>query len=288
MKKIITLLLILTTLITFVGCGQAQSNEASKNKKDALEEIKKSGALVVATSPDFAPNEFYIIDEKGNKQIIGSDISFAQAIADEIGVKLEIKATDFNGALLNAQSGQAHMAITGLAYTKERAKVLQFSHGYLREDSEGFQGILMKKETAEKYKTLEDIKKANLTIGAQQASIQAELAEGLTSPKNVKLLATIDVLAMSLNAGDIDAVVVSSSSADPLRATFTDLVVLPKENFNLDSENVYSQTYVGFPMGDECTSLIEVVNKVIKENTENKNFDKWVTDAKSKMDFQVE
>lgn len=283
-KKIMGLLMVVASVFTLVGCG----SESSADNVDKLDEIKKTGYITVATSPDFAPNEFYIIDDKGNKEIVGSDISFAKAIAEEIGVELKLKPTDFNGALLNVQSAQADMAITGLGYTKEREKVLQFSDGYSREDSFGFQGILMKKETAEKYKSLEEIKGSKLRIGAQQASIQGELAAQLTDEKNIKFLATIDVLAMALNAGDIDAVVVSTSSAEPLMATFKDLVILPKDNFNLDPEEKYSDTYVGFPKGDQYKSLIEVVNKVIKENTENKNFEKWVEEAKSKMDLQVE
>lgn len=284
MKKIISLILSSALIFTFVGCGE----KSSSGEKDKLAEIKEKGSISMATSPDFAPNEFYIIDEKGNKQIIGSDISLAQAIADKIGVKLEIKATDFNGALLNVQSGEADMAITGLGYTKEREKVIQFSEGYSREDDDGFQGILMKKGTAEKFKSLDDIKKAKLKIGAQQASIQAELATDLTSSDKIKLLGTLDVLAMSLNAGDIDAVVVSTSSAEPLKATFTDLVVLPKESFNLDPTGIYAKTYVGLPLGEEYESLVKIINEVIKENTDNGNLEKWVSEAKAKMDFQVE
>lgn len=284
MKKIISLILASSLILTLAGCA----GSSNKMGKDKLEQIKEKGSISMATSPDFAPNEFYIIDDKGNKQIIGSDIQLGQAIADKIGVKLEIKATDFNGALLNVQSGEADMAITGLGYTKEREKVIQFSNGYSREDDDGFQGILMKKETAEKFKSLEDIKKAKLKIGAQQASIQAELASDLTDSDKIKLLGTIDVLAMSLNAGDIDAVVVSSSSAEPLKATFTDLIVLSKESFNLDSQGTYAQTYVGLPLGDEYKSLVDVINEVIKENTDNGNLEKWVAEAKLKMDFQVE
>lgn len=284
MKKIISLILSSALIFTFVGCGE----KSSSGEKDKLAEIKEKGSISMATSPDFAPNEFYIIDEKGNKQIIGSDISLGQSIADKIGVKLEIKATDFNGALLNVQSGEADMAITGLGYTKEREKVIQFSEGYSREDDDGFQGILMKKGTAEKFKSLDDIKKAKLKIGAQQASIQAELAADLTSSDKIKLLGTLDVLAMSLNAGDIDAVVVSTSSAEPLKATFTDLVVLPKESFNLDPTGIYAKTYVGLPLGEEYESLVKIINEVIKENTDNGNLERWVSEAKAKMDFQVE
>lgn len=286
-KKLVSVVLTAVVMMGLAACGSSDSS-ASSGSKDKLAQIKEKGSISVATSPDFAPSEFYILDEKGNKSIVGSDIEFAKAIAKEIGVELEIKGTDFNGVLLNAQSGEADMAISGIAYTKERSEVLRFSEGYSREEEDGFQGLLIRKEDAAKYKSLDDIKKAGLKIGAQQASIQAELAENLTDPSNIKLLATIDVLGMSLNAGDIDAVVVSTSSAEPLVATLQDLVILPQDKFDLDPEDLYSSTRVCFEKSDEYDSLIEVVNKVIKDNTENKNFDKWVEEAKAKMDYQVE
>ena len=66
--------------------------------------------------------------------------------------------------------------LTGLQLDEERKQVMQFSEGYQREDSEDYQGILTTKENAEKYKTLEEFKAANLTIAAQSGSIQYELA----------------------------------------------------------------------------------------------------------------
>lgn len=93
---------------------------------------------------------------------------------------------------------------------------------------------------------------------------------------------------MSLNAGDIDAVVVSTSSAEPLKSTFTDLLVLPKESFNLDPTGIYAKTYVGLPLGEEYKFLVKIINEVIKENTNNGNLERWVSEAKAKMDFQVE
>ena len=140
MKKLVSVVLATTMMIGVAGCSSTTSGSADK-----LEQIKEAGKIVLGTSPDFPPNEFYILDENGEKQIVGSDISLAQAIADEIGVELEIKATDFNGVLANVQSGSVDMAISGFAQTEERKQVMQFSEGYQREDSEDYQGILTTK-----------------------------------------------------------------------------------------------------------------------------------------------
>ena len=267
-KKLVSVVLATTMMIGVAGCSSTTSGSADK-----LEQIKEAGKIVLGTSPDFPPNEFYILDENGEKQI-------AQAIADEIGVELEIKATDFNGVLANVQSGSVDMAISGFAQTEERKQVMQFSEGYQREDSEDYQGILTTKENAEKYKTLEEFKAANLTIAAQSGSIQYELAMKLTDEANIKQYGTTDASALALDAGDIDAVIVSSNSASPMLDTFTDLILLSKDGFDLDPEAMYSTNVIGFPLGDEYQSLIDLCNDVIEKARENGDLEKWVTEAK--------
>ena len=111
MKELVSVVLATTMMIGVAGCSSTTSGSTDK-----LEQIKEAGKIVLGTSPDFPPSEFYILDENGEKQIVGSDISLAQAIADEIGVELEIKATDFNGVLANVQSGSVDMAISGFAH----------------------------------------------------------------------------------------------------------------------------------------------------------------------------
>lgn len=275
MKKLVSVVLATTMMMGVVGCSSSTSDSADK-----LEQIKEAGKIVLGTSPDFPPSEFYILDENGEKQIVGSDISLAQAIADEIGVELEIKATDFNGVLANVQSGTVDMAISGFAQTEERKKVMQFSDGYQRDDSEDYQGILTTKEIAEKYKTLDEFKDANLTIAAQAGSIQYEMALKLTDESNIKQYGTIDAAALALDAGDIDAVIISSNSGEPMLDTFTDMTILPKDGFDLDPDAMYSTNVIGFPLGDEYQSLIDLCNEVIAEARENGDLENWVTEAK--------
>ena len=272
MKKFLKAGLVLALMVALVGCGSGE-------KKDKVEQIKEAGKLVLATSPDFPPSEFYYLDDNENKQIAGSDIALGQAIADKLGVKLEIKATDFNGVLANAQTGQVDLAISGFAATEERKKVMQFSEGYQRETSDGFQGLLVKKSTADKYKTLDELKAAKLKVGAQSASIQYEMAQKITDEKNIKQLGTTDAIVMALNAGDIDAMVVSTSQCEGFLSTFTDLVVLPREEFDLDPDGMYSTNVIGFPLGEEYESLVKVANEVISEARANGDLQKWADEA---------
>ena len=257
----------------------ASTTQAQADENDKLAQIKKAGKIVMGTSPDYPPNEFYILDASGNKQIVGSDVMLGQAIADKIGVKLEIKATDFQGVLSNVQAGQIDMAIAGLTYTEGRKQSMQFSTGFVNESVEGFHGLMMTKETAAKYKTLDEIKSAKLTIGAQTGSIQAEMAYTVTDAMNVKLMGVLDALALALNAGDLDAVVVSTDNAINMLATFPDFTILPEETYNLDPEGKYNQNIIGFPLGEEYQSLIAVANEVIEAAKADGTMEKWRQEA---------
>ncbi len=57
-KKFILSLITLMAGFVLVACGG--SNDGASDGQDKLEEIKASGELIVGTSPDFPPMEFYI------------------------------------------------------------------------------------------------------------------------------------------------------------------------------------------------------------------------------------
>ena len=270
-KKLLVALLTVIVAFVLVACGGSESADG----QDALARIKEEGVLNIGTSPDYPPMEFYVLDDNGDRQIVGSDIDLAQSIADEIGVELDITATDFNGVLANVQTGSIDFGISGFTWTQERDEVMQSSIGYLQESALGFQGIMMQESFAEQFSSLEEIEEAGLVLGAQGGSIQFELAQGLTEDSNIKQYSTLDVGLAALNEGDIDAMIVSTSSAEPMVVTFPNLMILPQESFDLDPEEMYSTNVVAFPLGDEYASLIQLVNEVIQENIDNGNIEKW-------------
>ena len=270
-KKLLVALLTVVVAFVLVACGGSESADG----QDALARIKEEGVLNIGTSPDYPPMEFYVLDDNGDRQIVGSDIDLAQSIADEIGVELDITATDFNGVLANVQTGSIDFGISGFTWTQERDEVMQSSIGYLQESALGFQGIMMLESFAEQFSSLEEIEEAGHVLGAQGGSIQFEFAQGLSEDSNIKQYSTLDVGLAALNEGDIDAMIVSTSSAEPMVVTFPNLMILPQESFDLDPEEMYSTNVVAFPLGDEYASLIQLVNEVIQENIDNGNIEKW-------------
>ena len=180
------------------------------------------------------------------------------------------------------------MGIAGFAATEKRKETMQFSIGYQREASDGFQGISPRKRLLKNTKT-SIVLRAPTSLPVPKlprSSLRWLKLTGDTS--KIKQLGTMDALALALNAGDIDYVVVSTSSAEPLLDTFTDFVILPQDGFDLDPDGQYSTNVIGFPLGEEYASLIEVADQVITTARKNGDLESWVDEAKALRDKQVE
>ena len=140
MKKLLVLLLTLAMTLSLAACGGGSGGSASDSgsSSDAsdtqpagtgdetpnyltmdLDELKSSiqtvasGKLTVATSPDFAPYEFYVIDENGEAQLAGFDMAMAQYIADYLDLELEVIPMDFDGTIMELQQKNVDLGMAG-------------------------------------------------------------------------------------------------------------------------------------------------------------------------------
>ena len=84
-------------------------------------ETVTDGKLTVATSPDFAPYEFYSIDEDGNPTLSGFDMDLAKYIADKMGLELEVVPMDFDGVLSELAQKNVDLGMAGLSPDPARA-----------------------------------------------------------------------------------------------------------------------------------------------------------------------
>ena len=283
MKKLLKGFMAFAMMLSLVACG------GKAEEKTLLEVIKEQGYITLSTSPDFAPNEFYILGDDGQNKIVGSDIFLAEAIAKKIGVELKISATSFTEVINEVQYGNADFGISGFAWTETRAKSVKFSDDYAQMASDGWQGLMVRKQDAAKFKTLDDVKAAKLRIGAQTGSIQYEMASHLTPEENIVPITDNNTCANELSIGAIDAYVITSEQAKMAMASFDNIVILPEEGFNLDPENKYGVTGAVFAMNPKYDneSLIELVNEVIAEAkvvdsaTGKSQLDVWMDEAKA-------
>lgn len=105
------------------------SNQVSAATDNSLQDVKDKGTLVLGTSPDYPPYEFQTT-VNGDDKIVGFDISIAQKIAKDIGVKLVIKKMDFDSLLVGLETNKIDMVISGMNPSDDRKKSIDFSDVY--------------------------------------------------------------------------------------------------------------------------------------------------------------
>ncbi len=158
MKKMIALTLALLMLAALCACGS--KTEPAKTEPDAPAaptlQLVTPGKLTVATSPDFAPYEFYAIDANGKPTLAGFDVALAGYIAYKLGLELEMVPIDFDGVLMELQTKNVDLGMAGLSPDPERESIMDFSDIYYK----GGQSFVTVKGSEDKFKTLEDTNKA--------------------------------------------------------------------------------------------------------------------------------
>lgn len=289
MKKLLKGLMAVAMMFSLVACG------SSTEEKDALTRIKEQGYITLGTSPDYAPNEFYIQNqETGEKEIVGTDIAMAKYIAEQLGVELKISESDFNTVIANAQAGTIDMGIAGFAWTSARDEVVDFSISYDRTaGDDAWQGLMIRTEDLDKYQTKEDIAKYGAMVGAQASSIQYDMALTITDDAHIVQLADTTNVAAQLSTGDLDAFVCTSTQAFALMETYTNITILPRDTFNMDPDNYFNRTGVIFCQNESYATLIEEINKIIEQTLEvdpetGKSLqDVWYDEAVELMPFDL-
>jgi polar amino acid transport system substrate-binding protein len=88
--------------------------------------IQASGKMVVGTSADYPPFEYY----NASYQIDGYDIALIRAIAQRLGVQAEVQDYAFDGLGGALQIGQIDVAVAAVSITPERQAQVDFSNVY--------------------------------------------------------------------------------------------------------------------------------------------------------------
>ena len=112
MKKLIAVAMALCMLVGAV-CLLGSCDKADEN------------TLVMATNAAFPPYEY-----KDGDKIVGIDAEIAAAIAEKLGMKLEIMDVDFGAVLTGVAEGKYDMGMAGITVTDERKLTMDFSNTY--------------------------------------------------------------------------------------------------------------------------------------------------------------
>ena len=221
-----TLLIVASLALCFAGCG-------TKGKTPA--EIKEAGVLIVATNAAFEPFEY--LDENGKPT--GWDMDIAQAFADLLGVKLEIRNMEFDSVLGAVAAGTADIGMAGISYSETRDKTVDFSNGVFNSS----QMIIVKSDNTD----IEDAYDLEgKVVGAQRGTVGDLLAqldpewasdgEGgyiLGKPADVKGFGTAVEAVQALAQGSLDAVILDKMPAEAIVDKMSgDVKILEKSVFD--------------------------------------------------------
>lgn len=251
MKKLMTGLLAAMMILSLVACGgnnapastPASDGGSASTQPDAapvddgsepdyasmtIDELKPllktvtGGKLTVATSPDFAPYEFYAIDESGTPSLAGFDVALAGYVADFLGLELEINPIDFDGVLMELQTKSTDLGMAGLSPDPKRMNTMDFSDIYYL----GGQSFVCLQSNKDLFTDLASTNKAEYQIGAQIGSIQADLANTNSPDAEIVLLTKVTDIIAELLGGKMDGAYIETAVAESYAKNYPDLCVV--------------------------------------------------------------
>lgn len=263
-----------TTAAATTAATEAASSEAAAETTEAAEteaeaEVKTvaDGKLTVATSPDFAPYEFYAIGEDGTPALAGFDMALAQYIADKMGLELEIVTVDFDGVLTELQTKSVDLGMAGLSPDEKRMGIMDFSDLYYR----GGQSLVTVKANAETYNTFEAVNKPDVSVGAQTGSIQLDLANTNSPDADIISLPKVTDIIAELLSGKLDAAYIETDVAVSYQKNYPDLEIVMDVPYEVEGSAI--------GVCKDNPELLAAVNAAIADALEDGSMEQFIADA---------
>lgn len=286
MKKLTALLLCLAMTASMIACGgakeepkketetkteapaESQKEEAPASEQAAAPEITtvNPGKLTVATSPDFAPYEFYSIQD-GQPVLAGFDMDFAQYIADKLGLELEVVVVDFDGVLAELQNKNVDLGMAGLSPKPERENIMDFSDIYYK----GGQCFVTVESLKDEITSMEVANDPKYTIGAQTAAIQEELRDKNTPNATCVSLPKVTDIVAELISGKEQAAFIETDVAKCYQKNYPELVIV------CDVPYEFEGSALGVCKGN--AELLAAINQCIADAIADGSLNKFVADA---------
>jgi len=284
MKKLFAMMLAAAMMLSMTACGgsdkpaeqptQPAATQPAATEPAATEpaaepalETVTEGKLTVATSPDFAPYEFYAIAEDGTPSLAGFDVALAGYIADYLDLELEIVPMDFDGVLMEVATGKVDLGMAGLSPDPARMDAMDFSDIYY----EGGQSFVTISANKDMFKTLEDANKAELTVGAQTASIQMNLANEFSPNADIISLVKVTDIIAELLTGKLDGAYIETAVAESYKTNYPELEIV------LDVPYDTEGSAIGVVKNNE--TLLAAVNEAINAAITDGSMDNFVAEA---------
>ena len=235
--------------LAMTACGGSASSAVSSVASSAASSgaaalsTVVAGKLTMATNATFPPYE--MTTDSG--EIEGIDVDTAKAIAEKLGLELQVDDMEFDAALLSVQQGKADIVMAGVTVTDERKAVMDFSDSY----ATGIQSIIVPNDSD--IASPDDL--AGKKIGTQRGTTgyiycSDDFGEDAVVAYDSGLTAV-----QALNNGQVDAVVIDNAPATEYVATNPGLKVL-------DTSYAEEDYAIGMAKG---SALEDAVNKALEE-----------------------
>ena len=278
MKKVLSVLLAASLALGMTACGSTASSEAasepaasestasSEAASDATSDTASAevttvepGKLIMSTNAAFPPYEMTADD--GSFE--GIDVEIAGAIAEKLGLELQIDDMDFDAALLAVQNNTADVMLAGLSYREDRDEVVDFSDSY----ATGIQVVIVPEGSEV---TLDNV--GEYMIGTQRGTTGFQYATDDYGQDHVIGYDNGATAVQELINGTIDAVIIDNEPAKAYVAANDGLTIL-------DGAWVEEDYCAAVDEGN--TVLLEAINtalnELISDGTVQTIVDKYIT-----------
>lgn len=247
MKKILALLVVATMAISLAACGSTEAPSQSGDNASAAQETEKE-VLIMATNATFPPYEYY-----DGEEIVGIDAEMAAAVAEKLGMELQIEDMDFNSIITAVSSGKVDMGVAGMTVTEERLKNVNFSETY----ATGVQVVIVKEGSD--IASIDDM--YGKKIGVQESTTghifcASSIEDGGFGEEYVTAYTTGANAVEALKVGKVDCVVIDNEPAKAFVAANEGLTILETE---------YAVEEYAIAIAKENTELVEKVNTALAE-----------------------
>ena len=242
MKKLFAVLLAAMMLLATVACGNDTPDPAPT--PDPTPDTK---TLYMATEVPFAPYEYY----DGDK-LVGIDVDVANAIAEKLGMKLEVVDIAFDSIVSGVQAGKYDMGMAGMTVNEERLEKVNFSDSY----ATGIQVVIVKE--GGKVKSLDDMAADGVVIGTQSGTTGFLFASEDFGDEKVKGFAKTTDTVEALKNGQVDCVMLDNEPAKALVAANPDagLSIL---------DTAYANEDYAIAINKQNTDLLNQINAALAE-----------------------
>ena len=271
MKKLLTLALAMLMVLSLAACGSTGTTEPSTNSAASTEEggettaitTVEEGKLILATNCQFPPYEM-VADGEGYEGtgFEGIDVEIAWAIAEKLGLELQIDDMDFDSALLAVQQGKSDMVMAGVSVTEDRLLVMDFTDSY----ATGVQVVIVKEGS--------DVTMDNMgegLIGTQRGTTGNIYCTDDYGEEHVVAYDDGFTAVQALMNGQVDCVVIDNAPAQEFVKNNAGLTIL-------DTEYAVEDYAIGLNKGN--TALLDAINgalaELISDGTVQSIVDKYI------------